>query len=158
MDRPISLGQRFGFIGRSFKKKLDEMLKEEELTGVQFHVLSALVMLEDAGRDEISQKDLEQATRLSHATMTEIVKRLEKQGFVVCTPSERDRRFKSIRPTDRAAALQREMDELDESIFRELCRGLTAEEVDALRALTDKLLDNIFSRCCQKEGGEDAGD
>ena len=50
------------------------------------------------------------------------------------------------------------MDELDESIFRELCRGLTAEEVDALRALTDKLLDNIFSRCCQKEGGEDAGD
>ena len=59
MDRPISLGQRFGFIGRSFKKKLDEMLKEEELTGVQFHVLSALVMLEDAGRDEISQKDLE---------------------------------------------------------------------------------------------------
>ena len=136
MKHTMPIGLRFSLLHRAFMKQLDARLQEKGLTGVQFGVLSQLRRLQCGGQRE----------------------RLEKQGFVVCAPSERDRRFKSIRPTDRAAALQREMDELDESIFRELCRGLTAEEVDALRALTDKLLDNIFSRCCQKEGGEDAGD
>ena len=56
MERELSLGQRFGFLGRSFKRKLDEMLREEDLTGVQFHVLSALVRLEDTGETEISQR------------------------------------------------------------------------------------------------------
>ena len=158
MKHTMPIGLRFSLLHRAFMKQLDARLQEKGLTGVQFGVLSQLRRLQLAGREEINQRDLEEATHVTHPTMTEIVKRLEKQGFVVCTPSERDRRFKSIRPTDRAAALQREMDELDDSIFRELCRGLTAEEVDALRALTDKLLDNIFSRCCQKEGGEDAGD
>ena len=158
MKHTMPIGLRFSLLHRAFMKQLDARLQEKGLTGVQFGVLSQLRRLQLAGREEINQRDLEEATHVTHPTMTEIVKRLEKQGFVVCAPSERDRRFKSIRPTDRAAALQREMDELDESIFRELCRGLTAEEVDALRALTDKLLDNIFSRCCQKEGGEDAGD
>ena len=158
MKHTMPIGLRFSLLHRAFMKHLDARLQEKGLTGVQFGVLSQLRRLQMAGREEINQRDLEEATHVTHPTMTEIVKRLEKQGFVVCAPSERDRRFKSIRPTDRAAALQREMDELDESIFRELCRGLTAEEVDALRALTDKLLDNIFSRCCQKEGGEDAGD
>ena len=158
MKHTMPIGLRFSLLHRAFMKQLDARLQEKGLTGVQFGVLSQLRRLQLAGREEINQRDLEAATHVTHPTMTEIVKRLEKQGFVVCAPSERDRRFKSIRPTDRAAALQREMDELDESIFRELCRGLTAEEVDALRALTDKLLDNIFSRCCQKEGGEDAGD
>ena len=90
---------------------------------------------------------------VTHPTMTEIVKRLEKQGFVTCAPSERDRRFKSILPTEKAAALQREMDELDESIYQELCRGLTPEEIAVFRTVTDKMLDNFFRACGKKEGG-----
>ena len=50
------------------------------------------------------------------------------------------------------------MDELDSAIFRELCRGLTPAEVDALRALTDKLLSNIFRQYCEEEGGGDDRD
>ena len=157
MEHHMPMGLRFSLLHRAFKKQLDARLQEKGLTGVQFGVLAQLRRLRRAGLEEINQRDLEEAMHVTHPTMTEIVKRLEKQGFVSCAPSERDRRFKSIRPTEKAESLQREMDELDGSIFRELCRGLSPEEVDSLGALTDKMLSNIFSGCCRKEGGEGAG-
>ena len=153
MLQELPMGVRFSLLHRAFRRKLDEMLGEKELTGVQFGVLGQLRRLRRDGRAEINQRDLEAATHVTHPTMTEIVKRLEKQGFVVCTPSERDRRFKCIKPTDKAAALQREMDELDESIYQELCRGLTPEEIAVFRTVTDKMLDNFFRACGKKEGG-----
>ena len=155
MERKMPMGLRFSLLHRAFMKQLNERLQEKGLTGVQFGVLSQLRRLRRAGQEEINQRDLEEATRVTHPTMTEIVKRLEKQGFVKCAPSERDRRFKCIRPTEKAAALQQEMDELDGAIFRELCRGLSEEEVGNLTASVDRLLDNAYpcSQEHQKEGG-----
>ena len=153
MEQTMPMGLRLTLLHRAFRRQLDERLQAQGLTGVQFGVLSQLRRLQCGGQREINQRDLEGAMQVTHPTMTEIIKRLEKQGFVACAPSERDRRFKSIRPTDKAEALHREMDELDGSIFRELSRGLTPEEVAALTAITDKMLDNIFSDCCKKKGG-----
>ena len=155
MERKMPMGLRFSLLHRAFMKQLNERLQEKELTGVQFGVLSQLRRLRRAGQEEINQRDLEEATHVTHPTMTEIVKRLEKQGFVTCAPRELDRRFKCIRPTEKAAALQQEMDELDGAIFRELCRGLSEEEVGNLTALIDRLLDNAYpcSQEHQKEGG-----
>ena len=120
-DMPVGL--RFSILHRSFMKQLDRQLQEKGLTGVQFGVLGQLRRMEEAGQLEINQRDLETATHVTHPTMTEIVKRLEKQGYLVCSPSARDRRYKSIRSTDKAASLRREMSELDGKIFQELCRG-----------------------------------
>ncbi len=158
MECNMPMGLRLSLLRRAFMKQLDARLLEQGLTGVQFGVLGQLRRLRRAGREEINQRDLEAATHVTHPTMTEIVKRLEKQGFVVCAQSERDRRFKSIRPTEKAAALQREMDELDESIYQELCRGLTADEIAVFRTVTDKMLDNFFRECSKKEGGGEAHD
>lgn len=148
MERKMPMGLRFSLLHRAFMKQLNERLQEKGLTGVQFGVLGQLRRLRRAGQEEINQRDLEEATHVTHPTMTEIVKRLEKQGFVTCAPSERDRRFKCIRPTEKAAALQQEMDELDGAIFRELCRGLSEEEVFLLEIATSKMIDSI---CGQRE-------
>lgn len=158
MEHLLPMGLRFSLLHRAFKKQLDARLQEKGLTGVQFGVLGQLRRLRRAGQEEINQRDLEEAMHVTHPTMTEIVKRLEKQGFVSCAPSERDRRFKSIRPTEKAAALQQEMDELDDSIYHELCRGLTPEEVEAFGTILNKMLDHVFSGCCKKEGGGEACD
>ncbi len=160
MEHKLPMGLRFSLLHRAFLRQLNARLQEKGLTGVQFGVLGQLRRLRRAGQEEINQRDLEAATRVTHPTMTEIVKRLEKQGFVLCAPSERDRRFKSIRPTEKAEALLREMDELDESIFRELCEGLSPAEVGQLTRLTDRLLDNAYPCRGQdpKEGGENACD
>ena len=156
MQRPVSLGQRFGFLGRSFKRKLDEMLQEEELTGVQFHVLSALVHMEEAGRTEVSQKDLELATRLAHPTMPEIVKRLEKTGFLVCSVSTSDRRCKRIASTARARRLKDRAREVDAATARWLSYGLSEEELRTLERITDRMIQNVLENC--QEGCESPRD
>ena len=158
MEHKKPMGLRISLLRRAFMKQLDARLQEKGLTGVQFGVLGQLRRLRRAGQEEINQRDLEAATHVTHPTMTEIVKRLEKQGFVTCAPSERDRRFKSIGPTEKAAALQQEMDELDDSIYQELCRGLTPEEVETFGTILDRMLDNAYSSCCKKEGGGEACD
>lgn len=159
MEHIMPMGLRFSLLHRAFIKQLNERLQEQGLTGVQFGVLSQLRRLRRAGQEEINQRDLEEATHVTHPTMTEIVKRLEKQGFVKCAPSERDRRFKCIRPTEKAAALQQELDELDDSIFRELCRGLSADETAQLTDYIDRLLKNAWPcRGQQEEGGKKACD
>ena len=125
---------------------------------MQFGVLGQLQRLRGEGGAEVNQRDLERATHVTHPTMTEILKRLEKQGFVQCAPSERDRRFKSVYPTEKAAALRQEMDELDGQIFRELCRGLADEDVERLTAMTETLLENAFSGCKKQEGEDKPSD
>ena len=67
MLQKLPIGFRFSLLHRAFRRKLDEMLGEKELTGVQFGVLAALGRLEEECREEISQRDLEQTARLSHA-------------------------------------------------------------------------------------------
>ena len=152
MERPMPMGLRFSLLHRAFLRRLDARLQEKGLTGVQFGVLGQLERLRGEGRAEVNQRDLERATRVTHPTMTEILKRLEKQGFVRCAPSERDRRFKCVYPTEKAAALRREMDELDDEIFRELSRGLPDEDRARLALITEIMLQNAFSHCKNREG------
>lgn len=152
----IPVGLRFSILHRSFMKQLDRLLQEKGLTGVQLGVLGQLRKLEETGQ-EVNQRDLENATHVTHPTMTEIVKRLEKQGFVRCEPSARDRRYKSIRSTEKAASLRSETNELDERIFRELTTGLSEEEIRSLLSVTDKMLANA-ALCCSKKGGADERD
>ena len=49
------------------------------------------------------------------------------------------------------------IDELDDAIFRQLCRGFSDEEAAQLTALIDRMLENAFSDCQKnKQGGESA--
>lgn len=144
MEQSISPGLRFSLLHRSFKKKMDETLSEKELTGVQFGVLATLVRLERETEDEISQRALEERTHLSHPTMTEIIKRLEKKGFLRCETSSRDRRFKSISATEKAYRLGQEVKAVEEETFSWLCRGLAEEQAAQLIAITDVMLQNAI--------------
>ena len=56
MEKKIPIGLRFSLLNRSFRKKMDAMLSEKELTGVQFGTLGALVRMEMSGREEIRDR------------------------------------------------------------------------------------------------------
>ncbi len=134
-------GLRFGILHRTIRRQLDDHVRESELTGVQFGVLGALGRLEHEGC-EVTQKLLEQAAHITHATMTELLKKLERKGFVTCRTSETDHRCKVISSTEKARVLHRAIDELDERIFASLCRGLSEEEIAAFLRITDVMLQN----------------
>ncbi len=150
-EMPISL--RFSLLHRTFKQQLDKRLSDYGLTGVQFGVLGQLARLQREGKDPITQKDLENASHLSHPTMTEILKRLEKNGFVRCCPKPDDRRYKIISLTQEAALLREEMMKTETAVMDWLCRDISPQERDAFLTVLDKLLGNVLA-CCPEKGSE----
>lgn len=134
-------GLRFGILHRTIRRELDERVRETGLTGVQFSVLGALNRLEHRG-GEVTQRALEEAAHVTHPTMTELLKKLEKKGFVTCRTSEADRRCKVVSSAEKAQTLQALIDESDKRIFSSLCRGLSEEEVALFLRITDVMLEN----------------
>ena len=95
-------GVRFSILHRAMKKQIDDYMSSEGLTGVQLFVLCELRKLEKSETREINQRDLENVSHVSHPTMTEILKRLEKKGYISCCRSEQDRRYKCVRSAEKA--------------------------------------------------------
>lgn len=139
----IPLGIRFSIIDRAFKYQIDEGAKQLGLTAVQMRILGELSRLEASGAEEVNQRDLEQAEQVTHPTMTATISRLEKNGFVTCTTSSIDRRYKKISCTEKSANLYQELAAKDDNVVKEVCRGLTEEEMQMLFRITDKMVANI---------------
>ncbi len=156
MEEQLPIGLRFSLLHRAFRRRMDVLLSEKELTGVQFGVLMALVRMEKESREDVSQRALEERARVSHATMTEILRRLEKKDFLRTEQSQRDRRFKCIRATEKAYRLRDEHLEAENEIFAGLCRGLSEQQVRDLLASTDLMLQNAWED--NQKGGESGCD
>ncbi len=148
--KDIPIGAKFGVIHRAFRRELDASLRETELTGAQFSVLCALDRLE-RDRGEVSQRDLEEYCRSAHPTMTEILKKLERKGFIEARPSETDRRRKRIRRTDKARELDRAAFRVDEKTYEKFAAGLDGAQRALLETMLDRLVLNV---CGEKEGKE----
>ena len=149
IDMPV--GAKFAALHRVFRRELDKLLREKELTGAQFGALCALERLERE-RGEVSQRDVEALCRSAHPTMTEILKKLEKKGFIEVRASETDRRRKQIRRTDKARELDRAAFLIDGKTFEKFAAGLDETQRSVLEQMLDRMLTNICGG--EKEGRE----
>ena len=129
METNIAQGLRFSILDREFKKKLEERANRMGLTAVQLRVLGELSRAESMGACEINQKDLEKALAVTHPTMTEIIKRLEKKKAVICTQSKVDARYKKINCADEYKNIHIELKKMDWEIFNKICAGIPEEDI-----------------------------
>jgi DNA-binding MarR family transcriptional regulator len=136
-------GVRFAILDKTFKRKLEERASEKGLTAVQLRVLGELRHLEESGMSEINQRDLENAVSVTHPTMTEIIKRLEKKRAVVCTVSSTDKRYKKISSTPEYSNIHTELEELDRLVFQELCEGLSDSQIEQFLKISDVMIENV---------------
>ena len=143
MDEKMPLGLMFAIIDRVFKKKVDKKIQDMELTPVQFRVLGEISHLESKGVEEINQRDLEKVEKITNPAMTGIIQRLESKGFIICTPSPRDKRYKKISCTDKTTDIHKMIDIMDEQLLAELCQGLSQEEIDTYVRITKHIIKNI---------------
>lgn len=148
------VGFKLSLIHRAMKKYIDEGIKAEGLTGVQLFALGQLRRLEESGA-EVNQKDLERVCRVTHPTMTDIIKRLERKGFVRCQQSSADRRYKCIYSTDAARGMDGRLRVAEETALSELCRGLSREQTELFAQITDIMAANagkILEKGCDCDG------
>lgn len=137
-------GRPIGFlikqINNVYEKDLNEKLKSLGITSSQCAVLDYLF---HTSMDEVSQRDVERHLSLKNPTVTGILKRLDEKGFIFCVPNENDRRKKKIYLTEKAYDIRRKMESDRRRMDKELTRGMSRREVEALRRYLEKLLYNI---------------
>ena len=146
MSAAMPFGLKIAIINRAFRKKMDEKAAAMGLTSVQLRVLGSISRLEASGETEIHQNDLERIEHVTHPAMTKLLQRLESKGFVRCTPSARDRRYKKVTCTERSAGIHNVILAQDREVLGEFCEAFTREQKEALVRLTDLLLETIDSR------------
>ena len=127
-------------INNVFEKELNERLKDIGITSSQCAVLDYLF---HTSKEEVSQRDVEKNLNLKNPTVTGILRRLDEKGYILCVPNAHDKRKKNIYLTEKAYDIQRRMEADRRKLDRELTRGLTKREVEALRKNLEKLLYNI---------------
>ncbi len=140
-DEP--LGLKFALLDRKFKKQIESKASDLGFTAVQLSVLAEITHMESIGVEEINQKDLEEVMKVTHPTMTEIIKRLEKKHAIICEPSKKDKRSKKITSTGEYGTIYLDLITKDEEIFQEITKEVSEEERNIFLKTLDKMLDCI---------------
>lgn len=137
-------GEPIGFlikqINNVFEKDLNEKLKKLGITSSQCAVLDYLF---HTSKEEVSQRDVERHLCLKNPTVTGLLKRLDEKGYILCVPNVKDKRKKNIYLTEKAYDIQRRMEAERKKQDRELTRGMSRREIEAVRKNLEKLLYNI---------------
>lgn len=132
-----------GFLLKQVTDKLqtraDAKMKSWQLTLSQSRVLGYL----DQQGGQATQRDLEAALSVSHPTVVGLVSRLEQNGFVTCWQDQADRRNKMVALTDKAKIMGAELAADVSRQEAHMLRGLSSEEVAALRHALKTIYQNL---------------
>lgn len=121
----------------------DEIAKQhgvEHLAGPQGHVLSYLGNNRDK---EIFVKDIEAELRVSKSVASNLVKRMEKNGFIQILPSRLDKRYKQVALTKLGLAKLEPLMSWHQDTVENLFKGIPKEDFKSMIRIIEKLKENI---------------
>lgn len=119
-----------------FEKVANSIFSEYDLTASQYRIIKFLYESELRTARVV---DLEKHYSMTHSTMLSLLGQLEKKGFIKRVVNLDDARGKLVVLTEKADAMQNEIEALRDAIEKKLMR-LTAEETVQLVGLLNKLL------------------
>ncbi|MCK4355819.1 MarR family transcriptional regulator [Candidatus Bipolaricaulota bacterium] len=111
-------------------------VKMEEI-GV--HRAQGLVLLQLCHRDGISQRQIIQARHVSPATMTNMLQRMERDGWITRERDSNDQRMVRVYLTEKAKSLRKEAQQTFRGMEEELASVYTDEEKEMFCRLLMKL-------------------
>ena len=147
------IGAKLKTLSSTLTQEANRRTAEVDLTGSQAFFLGYLIR---NGDHPIYPKDLERDFDFSHPTVSGILRRMEKKGFVTFRPGKTDKRCKQILITEQGlnahAAVIRNLDEIEEHTLR----GLSEAEIHEFHRLLDTAMKNLGADlCCRLPGQEE---
>ena len=141
-----TLERHYGHLARILHWCTDQAitraLEEMDLTSAQGHIMGFLAHR----KSPPCPKDIEEAFHLSHPTVSGLLSRMEKKGFVELRPDENDRRCKRIYVLDKGIECQQQIHQSILKIEQQLVSGFTPEEKQLFGDLLDRAIANMG--CC----------
>ncbi len=122
--------------GRIFERILKE--QDIEINSAQGRIMFALWQ-----RDGISINELAQKTQLKKSTLTSMLDRLEKMGYVRRQRSKKDRRKILIKRTKKDKTLESKYVEASQQITKLFYKGFLKNEIDRFEKDLARILDNL---------------
>jgi MarR family transcriptional regulator for hemolysin len=137
LDRaPSALIRR---LSRRLRYRLDARLERYGLTSVQWGVLAALGQV-----DGQSQAQLQHRLAIEGATLTPIVQRLERDGWIDRAGDPVDRRRQRVWLAAKSREIMAEIATEVEQYRQESLRGFSDAEIATLSALLDRMEGNLL--------------
>ena len=126
--------------------KLHRQRADELLTEIGLHVGQEmiLVMLED--NEGITQTELAERMMIQPPTLTNSLKRLEREGFVMRRPDPDDQRVSRVHTTRKGRDLMATVNEAWTKLEEESFKGFSLEERVLLRRLLIQTCQNLAGR------------
>ena len=132
-------------------QRMTHALAEMELTASQGPILGFI----SHRKTPPCARDIEEAFHLSHPTVSGLLARLEKKGFIEFFPDEADRRCKRIGLQNKGQQCIAIMHRTIEENERVMVQGFTEEEQELFFSFLNRAIHNMGGDpCCRKSKEE----
>ncbi len=146
-DERVELVRQILWLSRKHFQLSTALLEE---TGLGSGQVPVLMELERHG--ELNQRELAEKTRVTPATMSGTLKRMEKAGFIQRTADENDARISRVRLTEAGHAQCENARRGFDSACHKILAGLDDDSLALLKALLTRIQDNLGGmNCCRSE-------
>ena len=141
-----NLGYLLNKSTKMLKNKFNDKLKEFDLTLSQWSVLRDVYSqeLSDKELKDISPASVAQRLYINRPTMSGIMDRLLKKGWIIATTNQNDRRSQIISLTEKSKNLMIELDELGDDVVELAVQGFTESEIMQLKAYLSRIIKNLL--------------
>jgi len=151
----ISLPPRYGHLVRVLHsctdQKITGALADMELTAAQGPILG---FIECAHRPPCA-RDIEEAFHLTHPTVSGILSRLEKKGFIEFRPDDADRRCKRIHILPKGRACNETMYRIINENEERMVQDFTDEEKELFEGFLLRAAHNMGASPCKRKHKEE---
>lgn len=145
-DEQVELVRQIIWLSRKHFQLSTSLLEETGIGGGQIPVLMELNR-----HGELNQRELAEHTRVTPATMSGTLKRMEKSGFITRTADENDARISRVRLTDEGRRQCENARRGFDEACHQLLAGLSADDLAHLSSLLSRIQDNLGGMGCCRE-------
>lgn len=92
---------------------------------------------------KLTMKEISERINRSKSTVTQLVDKLLKSGYVIKEANPEDKRFSYIVLTEKGLSIKKDFKEISDSVIRMFCQDFTEEETQILLSLLDRVINNF---------------
>ena len=151
MDKPLLELKRFGRKIHLIAEKLAKEQGIESMARPQGQVLHIVACRMEEGKDTLI-KDIEQELDISKSVASNLMKRMEKNGFIQLEMSKTDKRAKYIRLTPQSQERMKKIRDFFDEMNLSILNGVSEQELLIFSQVMAKFYQNIESL---ENGGKD---
>lgn len=139
MYSDFSVGRCVSKLSNQIRRRLDALALKSGISGSQGRVLHFIL----AQKEDVFQRDIEQEFNLRPPSASELLKQMEKNGFLHRESLARDGRLKRVVVTEQAAQMRETVFAELTALEQDLTRGISQEELQTFFKVAEQMSKNL---------------